>query len=103
MLRTSKEGDGETTNQLLSKLGLRLTAEEQEKGGKDLMRTAMKKWLPAADAMVEMIVTHLPSPLEAQAYRTACLYEGPLDDEAAMGRFLGLISLFNSFIIRLLV
>lgn len=84
MLRCSKEGDAEGTNELLSKLGLRLTAEEQEKGGKDLMRTAMKKWLPAADAMVEMIVTHLPSPVVAQAYRTACLYEGPLDDEAAM-------------------
>ena len=87
MLRTSKEGDVETTNQLLDKLGLKLSAEEQEKGGKDLMRTVMKRWLPAADAMVEMIITHLPSPVSAQAYRTACLYEGPLDDEAAMGEW----------------
>ncbi|KAK7107928.1 elongation factor 2-like [Littorina saxatilis] len=84
MLRASKDGDVETTIKLLVKLGLKLSAEEQEKAGKDLMRTAMKRWLPAADAMVEMIVTHLPSPVRAQAYRTACLYEGPLDDEAAM-------------------
>ncbi|XP_076466474.1 elongation factor 2-like [Babylonia areolata] len=84
MLKASKEGDVVTTCQLLDKVGLKLSAEEQEKGGKDLMRTAMKRWLPAADAMVEMIVTHLPSPARAQAYRTACLYEGPLDDEAAM-------------------
>lgn len=84
MLKASKEGDVETTCQLLDKVGLKLSAEEQEKGGKDLMRTAMKRWLPAADAMVEMIVTHLPSPVKAQEYRTACLYEGPLDDEAAM-------------------
>ena len=75
------------TSQLLDKLGLKLSTEEQEKGGKDLMRTAMKRWLPAADAMVEMIVAHLPSPVTAQAYRTACLYEGPLDDEAAMGEW----------------
>ncbi|KAL8563308.1 hypothetical protein ACOMHN_028831 [Nucella lapillus] len=84
MLRASKDGDAETTCQLLDKLGLKLSAEEQERGGKDLMRTAMKRWLPAADALVEMVVTHLPSPVKAQDYRTACLYEGPLDDEAAM-------------------
>ena len=87
MLKASKEGDVEMTTSLLNKLGLKLTAEEQEKGGKDLMRTAMKRWLPAADAMVEMIITHLPSPVQAQVYRTACLYEGPLDDEAAMGKY----------------
>jgi elongation factor 2 len=30
-----------------------------------------------------MIVVHLPSPVQAQAYRCECLYDGPLDDEAA--------------------
>merc|ERR1739838_12620 len=30
-----------------------------------------------------MIVTHLPSPKKAQAYRVSNLYEGPMDDEAA--------------------
>jgi elongation factor 2 len=45
----------------------------------------MKKWLPAADAMLHMIVNHLPSPEVAQRYRTEILYEGPLDDPAATG------------------
>ena len=51
------------------------------------MRTVMKKWLPAAESMIDMIERHLPSPDVAQKYRTEILYEGPLDDPAATGRF----------------
>jgi elongation factor 2 len=40
----------------------------------------MRKWLPASDALLEMITLHLPSPAKAQSYRTETLYEGPLDD-----------------------
>jgi len=43
----------------------------------------MRKFLPAAEAILEMIVIHLPSPLQAQKYRVENLYEGPMDDEAA--------------------
>ena len=58
---------------------------EEEYVGKELMKHFMKKWLPAADALLELIVMHLPSPLEAQRYRVENLYEGPLDDAAAIG------------------
>jgi elongation factor 2 len=51
--------------------------------GKPLLKYVMQKWLPAADAILEMIVVHLPSPVVAQAYRVETLYDGPLDDEAA--------------------
>lgn len=51
--------------------------------GKPLLKYVMQKWLPAADAILEMIVVHLPSPAAAQAYRCETLYDGPLDDEAA--------------------
>jgi elongation factor 2 len=51
--------------------------------GKPLLKYIMQKWLPAADAILEMIVVHLPSPATAQAYRVDTLYDGPLDDEAA--------------------
>ena len=57
----------------------------EEYVGKELMKSFMKKWLPAADALLELIVNHLPSPLEAQRYRVNNLYEGPLDDAAAIG------------------
>jgi len=51
--------------------------------GKALLKHIMQKWLPAADAILEMIVVHLPSPVVAQTYRVETLYDGPLDDEAA--------------------
>ena len=40
-------------------------------------------WLPASDALLEMIIYHLPSPAFAQKYRVDTLYEGPLDDTYA--------------------
>jgi elongation factor 2 len=52
--------------------------------GKPLLKHIMQKWIPAADAILEMIVVHLPSPAVAQAYRVDTLYDGPLDDEAAL-------------------
>ena len=45
----------------------------------------MRRWLPAGDALLQMITIHLPSPVTAQKYRCELLYEGPPDDEAAMG------------------
>jgi len=50
--------------------------------GKPLLKHIMQKWLPAADAILEMIVVHLPSPKAAQVYRAESLYDGPADDEA---------------------
>ncbi|XP_071115830.1 eukaryotic translation elongation factor 2-like [Haliotis cracherodii] len=71
--------------ELVDKLKVTLTAEEREHEGKPLLKTFMRKWLPAGDAMLQMIVFNLPSPVTAQAYRMELLYEGPLDDEAATG------------------
>lgn len=49
--------------------------------GKDLGKVVMSKWLPAADCLLETIICHLPSPADAQRYRTPYLYEGPQNDE----------------------
>merc|ERR1711964_676332 len=53
--------------------------------GKPLMKAVMRNWLPAGEAMFQMIVIHLPSPVTAQKYRAELLYEGPHDDAACMG------------------
>jgi len=62
-----------------------LKHEELQQEGKPLMKCVMRNWLPAGEAMFQMIVIHLPSPVTAQKYRTEMLYEGPADDAAAMG------------------
>jgi len=68
---------------LIEKIGIKLTTEEKENDGKQLLKVIMRKWLPAGSAMLQMIVIHLPSPVTAQKYRTELLYEGPIDDEVA--------------------
>jgi len=72
---------------LAEKIGVKLTAEEKECQEKQLMKVIMRKWLPAGDALLQMITIHLPSPVTAQKYRMELLYEGPHDDEAAIGTF----------------
>merc|ERR1712168_1753155 len=59
--------------------------DEKELEGKPLMKAVMRNWLPAGDAMFQLIVIHLPSPVTAQKYRAELLYEGPADDAACMG------------------
>ena len=83
----------EQTEKLLSKLTTAhgklvkdvLKAEEKELEGKPLMKCVMRNWLPAGEAMFQMIAIHLPSPVTAQKYRAELLYEGPHDDVACMG------------------
>lgn len=70
---------------LLTKLEIVLKGDEKELEGKALLKVVMRKFLPAADALLEMMVIHLPSPVTAQAYRAETLYEGPQDDECCMG------------------
>ncbi|TPX58268.1 hypothetical protein PhCBS80983_g03249 [Powellomyces hirtus] len=75
----------EETVKMLEKLEIVLKQDEKDFEGKQLLKTVMKKFLPAGDALLEMIVIHLPSPVTAQKYRFDTLYEGPLDDECAIG------------------
>ncbi|PVD19852.1 hypothetical protein C0Q70_20345 [Pomacea canaliculata] len=74
----------EKTLELVDKLGIKLVAEERELLDKQLLKTVMRKWLPAGDALLQMIVIHLPSPVTAQRYRMELLYEGPHDDPCAV-------------------
>lgn len=70
---------------VLEKLEITLASSEKELEGKALLKAVMKKFLPAADALLEMICIHLPSPVTAQRYRAETLYEGPQDDAAFTG------------------
>jgi len=75
----------EKTAKLIKKLEIKLTPEEKELEGKPLMKAMVRKWLPAGEALLQMISIHLPSPVTAGKYRAADLYEGPIEDEVGQG------------------
>jgi len=70
----------EKYEKMMASLGVKLSADEKELTAKKLLKSIMQKWLPAADALLQMIVMHLPSPVKAQNYRAETLYTGPTDD-----------------------
>jgi elongation factor 2 len=75
----------EKLDKMMTSLGIKLVGEERDLTSKKLLKSIMQKWLPASDALLMMIVTQLPSPLKAQAYRAETLYTGPSDDRFCVG------------------
>jgi len=73
----------EKFEKMLKALNIVLKGEEKDLEGKALLKAVMRKFLPAHEALLEMIITKLPSPVQAQRYRVDNLYEGPQDDECA--------------------
>jgi elongation factor 2 len=67
--------------ELVDTFNIKLTPEDKEKDDKQLFKVVMRKWIPAGDTLLQMITMQLPSPVTAQKYRAAYLYEGPSDDE----------------------
>merc|ERR1711881_495666 len=80
MFNLIMNGHKEKYPKLINMAGVNLNSDEEDLEGKPLVKTVMRKWLPAAEALMEMFVLHLPSPAKAQKYRAETLYEGPLDD-----------------------
>jgi elongation factor 2 len=80
LCRATMNGEWEKIDKMLPNLGITLKADEKTLQGKHLMKNVFQKWINAADALLEMIILKLPSPVRAQSYRAAYLYEGPADD-----------------------
>lgn len=91
-------GEREKSMKMIDTIGLKLKGDEKDLEGKALLKIAMRAWLPAADALLDMIVHHLPSPVIAQKYRVENLYEGDMNDEVCFHTFLDAIFLFDCFI-----
>ncbi len=81
--RALRDCDEPTYTKLLDKLGIKLNTEDKAFKGREFIRRCFQKWIMAADAILEMMVLHLPSPKVAQVYRCPYLYEGPQDDVCA--------------------
>jgi len=71
---------------VIEALQLKFTKKDLEKASnrqKDYLKLVMRTWIPAGNALLDMIAEHLPSPAVAQQYRCENLYTGPLDSEEA--------------------
>ena len=80
LCRATMNGEAEKIDKMLGNLDITLKSAERELQGKHLMKNVFQKWINAAEALLEMIILKLPSPVRAQKYRAAYLYEGPVDD-----------------------
>ncbi|XBJ06815.1 hypothetical protein VPH35_012427 [Triticum aestivum] len=83
VIQACMENQKDELRRMLQKVGVNLMDDEKNLTGMALVKCVMKTWLPASTALLEMMICHLPSPLEAQKYRVENLYEGPLDDKYA--------------------
>jgi len=80
LCRASMNGEWEKIDKMLGNLEITLKADEKKLQGKHLMKNIFQKWINAAEALLEMIILKLPSPVKAQNYRAAYLYEGDIND-----------------------
>ncbi|XP_064619276.1 eukaryotic translation elongation factor 2-like [Lineus longissimus] len=62
-----------------------ISNDDKQLEDKPFRKRILQKWLPAGEALLQMITIHLPSPVKSQRYRMELLYEGPHEDAAAQG------------------
>ena len=52
-------------DKMMGTIEISLKADERNLQGKHLMKAIFQKWINAADALLEMIIMKLPSPVKA--------------------------------------
>lgn len=65
LFKNIMEDKKEEVFKIVADLGITLTNNEKEMSGKHLLKAVFMKWLNAAEALLEMIVEKLPSPVQA--------------------------------------
>jgi len=83
LMRAIMDDQTEKYEKMMGTLGIVIKSDDKQLTGKPLMKRTMQIWINAADTLLSMIVSKLPSPRDAQKYRVFNLYEGPMDDDAA--------------------
>jgi len=67
------------------KLGVYLSATEQDLRLDELVFVILSKYMPLAPSLLRMVTDHLPSPITAQPDKAPIVYSGPADDEIMLG------------------
>jgi elongation factor 2 len=68
---------------MMKKFNVSLSQDDLAQSDNKFFGAVMKRWFPCRTALLQMIVTKLPSPAAAQRDRLPVLYSGPLDDDCA--------------------
>lgn len=76
--------DPEPLASIFTRLNVKLPEEDETKQGRELFNAIMRLRLPIGK-LLGTLIRRMPSPVEAQKYRAACLYSGLLQDDPAMG------------------
>jgi len=84
LCKAAMNNEVENVSKMTKGLNITMKADELKLQGKHLMKNVFQKWINAAEALLEMIIMKLPSPVTAQKYRMEHLYEGPHDDQTAL-------------------
>lgn len=79
------ENNMEEFDKMMNKLNITLSPTESDLPPKKLFGHALHRLFPLSNALIELIVKELPSPLIAQQKRVDVLYNGPLNDIYANG------------------
>eukprot|EP00434_Breviolum_minutum_P026466 symbB.v1.2.023400.t1/scaffold2137.1/size89176/3 len=85
LIHAIMENDAEKYEKMMDRLGIVLKGDDKNLKGKPLVKHVMSSWINAGESLVSMVVTKLPAPKLAQRYRVENLYDGPMDDQAALG------------------
>lgn len=75
-----RDGEKETVRNMLNIINVQVEEALFEEQPRKIAKHILSSWISAGDTLLEMIITHLPSPKVAQKYRTKHLYEGPEED-----------------------
>lgn len=66
----------EVTKKILKSINITIKDKDWELTEDEILKIVFKKWLNAANSILDMCVEHLPSPKEAQKYRISTLFQG---------------------------
>jgi elongation factor 2 len=65
LCRAAMNGEMDKVDKMMGTIEISLKADERNLQGKHLMKAIFQKWINAADALLEMIIMKLPSPVKA--------------------------------------